>query len=217
MAAADKIKNESFTRQKDRIERYQQDIMARIVSESPVNHKVDREYLERLATSNQPADVYDQRRLYIFVSESVPLTTLRNLLMDLQDTGGVLLLRGLVGDDPKSFAATEQWTRRVLCGSANITEKSNCASGPLDINPMLFRAFGIERVPAIVYLPEPSSLAGCLNGEKLADKNFLLWYGDMPLSHVLRRFQLVRPADAELIRLAGLVDKNFNSGSEGVK
>ena len=156
---------------------------------------IDGEYLEKLADLNREADFYESTHLYLMVSESVPKVTLRNYLTALQDVPVAFILRGVIGDDPATFKPTQEWVHGLLCAADNY-----CSLGPVDINPNLFKAFSIDEVPALVYVPDPSVLASC-GGEALAENQFFVWYGDLPADYILQRIAELRPADGALIRI----------------
>lgn len=157
----------------------------------------DEEYLGRLVYRNREESLYESTHLYVFISESVPNITLRNYQKALEGISVAFVLRGLIGDDPSRFQPTQEWVQRMLCGEPPYDIGSKCFLNPVDISPNLFRVFGIERVPAVVYVPDPLQLASC-GLLPLPDKDFYVWYGDLPPSYVLERFREHRPADMTL-------------------
>lgn len=203
---AQALEVQSKEQQGQLVEEYKKDIMARIEKDlSDKGIKTPLNQLEAVAKNNQAQGEYGNRKLYIFVSSSMPMVTLRNLLGSMSGSESVMVIRGLVGEDAKAFLPTQEWVQEVLCGTKKLTEKTKCEAGPLDINPMLFRAMNVEQVPAVAYVPDPSVLDGCQSGEQLNPQQFMLYYGDMPLSYILRQFQLQRPMDMELSKLLSQV------------
>lgn len=166
--------------------------------------------LKPVDMANADSELYTDTHLYVFVSESVPISTLKNYLTALGKVNVAFVLRGTVGDAPAQFMPTQVWAQRVLCklrDTEELQEASDCEKGPVDINPNLFRALGIEEVPALVYVPNPMSLGTCgTNGTSEGEKvDALVWYGDMAPDYVLRRFIEARPDDMTLRELAARV------------
>ncbi len=125
-------------------------------------------------------------RIYIFVSSSIPLNTLRNYAADMERLGNpavVMVLRGFVGGAGK-IGPTANLAGEVLkidptceltggdCSLRNI---------PFIVDPMLFRQFGITQVPTVVFAP----------AEK--DGGPLAAYGDASLGYILKLFARVAP------------------------
>lgn len=192
------------------LQSYVQDIWARLKSEyvkkasGSQDQAVDEEYVRRLVEKNREPDFYAQTHLYVFISESVPLVTLRNYMKALNGARAVFVLRGLVGDDPGQILPTQNWINSLLCGAPPYTKGSQCYLYPVDINPTLYRLFGVETVPALAYVREPTLLESC-DASELAEDTFLIWYGDMAPSYVLRQFILTWSDDAVLADLAAKV------------
>ncbi|MBB4860539.1 conjugal transfer pilus assembly protein TrbC [Novosphingobium chloroacetimidivorans] len=73
-----------------------------------------------------------------FASLSMPEDSLKQMIADVHKAGGVVVFRGLPGNNGRMFAAA---MRRVV---------SQDASGNVAIDPRLFRAFDIKAVPTYV-------------------------------------------------------------------
>lgn len=159
--------------------------------------RYDEEYLGRLVEENREQSLYENTHLYVFVSESVPDITLRNYLKALEGISTAFVLRGLIGDDPAKFQPTQEWVQRILCGEPPYEAGSKCYLHPVDVSPNLFRTFGIERVPAVVYVPNPEQIASC-GLSPMPDKDFFVWYGDLAPFYVLEQIQMLRPDDLTL-------------------
>jgi conjugal transfer pilus assembly protein TrbC len=78
-------------------------------------------------------------RFIAFASSSMPTASLKTMLHDVTRAGGVVVFRGLPNG---SVAGLTQTLRRVLDPGENLDG--------IGIDPRLFRAFGIEAVPAYV-------------------------------------------------------------------
>jgi len=157
----------------------------------------DEEYLGRLAEENREQGMYENTHLYVFISESVPNATLQNYQKALEGIPTVFVLRGLIGDDPAKFQPTQEWVQHMICGEPPYEAGSKCFLNAVDISPNLFRAFGIEQVPAVVYVPSPERIASC-GASPMPEKDFFTWYGDLAPSYVLGEIQKLRPDDLTL-------------------
>jgi type-F conjugative transfer system pilin assembly protein TrbC len=95
-------------------------------------------------------------RIYLFVSSSVPIETLRNYARDLDRLGDpnvFMVMRGFV-DGMKRVKPTLDFVKSVIAVDANcdvITTGCKAYRVNIKIDPLLFRRYGISRVPAAVY------------------------------------------------------------------
>jgi len=95
-------------------------------------------------------------RIYLFVSSSVPIETLRNYARDLDRLGDpnvFMVMRGFV-DGMKLVKPTMDFVRKVIVEDADCDiNKTGCRAYRVNIkiDPILFRRYGITRVPAAVY------------------------------------------------------------------
>jgi type-F conjugative transfer system pilin assembly protein TrbC len=184
--------------QQSLVETYVGDIWARVKSEFEAKGLwYDEEYLRRLVDANRENGLYENTHVYVFVSESVPGVTLRNYQNALAGVPATFVLRGLVGDDPSNFQPTQEWVQRMLCGEPPYETGSKCFLNPVDISPNLYRMFGIDQAPALVYVPDPAQIASC-GISPMPDKDFFVWYGDLAPSYVLEQIQKLRPDDETL-------------------
>ena len=145
---------------------------------------------------NQPAvTAANAERVYLFISSSVPLTTLRNYaaMIDRVRTGQVIMvLRGFVGG-MKKIRPTMEFIAEIL--KKDLTRdftKEQCDSYQVNIqiDPQLFQRFGIEDVPALAYLP----ISGGDAEEKQAEP--IIINGDASLDYLLERINReVKSAD----------------------
>lgn len=196
-ATAEKAVTEAKA-QESLVQTFTENIWARVKSElEQQGLGYDEEYLEQLVGRNRENALYEGVHLYVFISASVPDVTLRNYQKALEDIPTVFVLRGLIGDDPSSFQPTQEWVQRFLCGEPPYEMGSKCHLNPVDISPNLFKAFGVENVPALVYVPDSLQIAAC--GEApMPDKDFYVWYGDLAPAYVLEQTLKLRPDDFTL-------------------
>ena len=96
-------------------------------------------------------------RLYIFISSSVPLSTLRTYASELdklKDSGVLMVMRGFV-HGMKEFEPTLKLVRSILVKDSSCdlsAEKCEVYNAAVSIDPLVFRKYGVERVPAIAYV-----------------------------------------------------------------
>jgi len=121
------------------------------------------------------------------VSSSVPVRTLRNYARDLEAMGeprALMVMRGFVGGI-RRFGPTREFLLRVLKRDPDcdhLTERCSGYDVQIWIDPLLFRRFGIEEVPAFVYV------RGLSVRDPTAAESFgraLLLRGDVPLDYFL--------------------------------
>lgn len=112
-----------------------------------------------LAGSNGPTFI-------LFVSSSIPVETLRNYVNDLYRVDGIMVLRGMVGDESK-MKPTIDFIRRLLVENTACTH-SGCPVRKLKIaiDPARFAKHEIEQVPAGLIERSPSFEPNCNEGTK---------------------------------------------------
>jgi len=106
--------------------------------------------------NQQNAFLMQDERIYLFVSSSMPQSTLKTYAADLdklRDKNIIMVMRGFVGG-VRVIKPTLAFIDSVLikdqnCDSAN----SKCDAYQININidPALFLTYGVQTVPAIVY------------------------------------------------------------------
>lgn len=163
-------------RMQDEKQRLQESVFKDILTESlPQN---DQKFPE---TTDSHAD-----QLYLFVSSSVPLYTLRNYatMIDRARTGQVtVVLRGFVGG-MKKIRPTMEFIGEVLKKDPNCNlakEKCDSYQVNIQVDPQLFQRFGIEEVPALAYLPVNEDTA---EGKQVEP---IIIHGDSGLDYLLER------------------------------
>jgi len=145
-------------------------------------------------TGNMPAEPIEdedpeyeaQDRLVIFVSSSMPLSTLRNYAQDLDAVNGLLVLRGMV-DGMKTMGPTLSLISRVLRIDA-ACQGANCPMRTTNvvIDPMLFRENGITQVPAAVFVENMPLEPYCerFDDGSMPSKARFVVYGDVSAKHM---------------------------------
>lgn len=136
-------------------------------------------------------------RIYIFISSSMPRRTLRNYVRDaarLDDPNVKLVLRGLVGG-MKYIKPTMRFFGSLLVKDEDCDPargKCEMYGSALEVDPLLFRRYGIDRVPAIVFarrvnVVDPQMSEGMKRNMSVGEYHVLS--GDVSLEHALDRFR----------------------------
>ncbi len=141
-------------------EQYQAKLRAeqeRIKKEVLPHMKGYREY-EKKSKKQSPAGVLgDDERIYLFISSSVPESVLRRYVRDiaeLNEPNIKIVMRGFIGG-VRYLKPTMKYIAGLLKKDENcdmLTEQCEVYRINIDIDPLLFRRYGIDRVPAVVYV-----------------------------------------------------------------
>lgn len=144
-------------------------------------------------------------QLVMFVSSSMPLITLRKYAHDLSKVGGVMVMRGTVGGISK-MVDTITLTRNVLNADPTC-EGAKCKMWGTEmlIDPMLFRIYGIDKVPALIYQPDMNIQSYC-DGLEHVNKASAVVYGDASVRALLERMNIISP-DEKLKRIMNALEK----------
>lgn len=133
-------------------------------------------------------------RIYLFVSSSMPLVTLRNYAADLArlaDPNITMVMRGFVGG-MKYAQPTLRLVSDIIVkdpGCKAIEQRCDAHTVNINVDPLLYRKYQIRQVPALVYVSsfhetEPGGSEGL--GE--ASPYYVL-YGDASLAYGIERIQ----------------------------
>ncbi|MCG2841305.1 type-F conjugative transfer system pilin assembly protein TrbC [Sandaracinobacter sp. RS1-74] len=139
----------------------------------------------------------------LFVSSSMPITTLRTYAAQLERVGGILAFRGMPGGLTKVGPMAKL--------SAEILRHDPGCEGPacamrdvqLIVDPLIFRQHGVSRVPALALVPGDPALPYC-EREDDSPRAAHVIYGDAALSGLLEEYarlggkEEVRDAQARL-------------------
>jgi type-F conjugative transfer system pilin assembly protein TrbC len=149
--------------------------------------------------------------IYVFISSSMPMMTLRNYATDiarLQEKNVRMILRGFIGS-MQYFGPTRDFTLEVLVKDLDCLrddqQKYGCVgiSAGIDIDPNLTRAFGIEMVPAVVYRKGSEVELQTDEDAQYPEDGFYVVYGDATLRESLREIN----RQAKQKSLDRLIDK----------
>lgn len=143
-------------------------------------------------------------RLYLFVSSSLPAATLRRYALDLARLGTAtasgqdapapaiaasMVLRGFIGGGSR-MGPTLRFVHTALRLDP-ACDRPDCAVRAVDVqvDPLLFRRYGIERVPALVYATGWQASGMCSEGTERGATvgSTQVVYGDANLGYLLER------------------------------
>ena len=142
----------------------------------------------------------EDERVYLFVSSSIPETTLRTYLAALDKTRdplAVMVLRGFVGGAAK-IKPTMDYMQRILAKDpaciASQKQDANCPTflAEVQIDPLLFQRFNVQKVPTLVFARGVKNVAGLPqvsegDGENMQVGAWWALEGDAALDHMLER------------------------------
>lgn len=201
--------------QQARVGTYKEDIWATTVKQMsmPGVASPSEEAVKEFILKNRERTEYEDRFIYVFISSSMPETTIRSYLDALGESQNVaFILRGMIGSDPTKFMPTFNWSQKLLCGTDELTmkdrDKAKCKKTPIDVNPVLFERFGITQVPAVVYAPNPLEATSC-GDPALDEESFLVFYGDVHPIRALENIRVSVPNDKRLGNLIFTLTKSY--------
>ena len=151
------------------------------------------------ATAKEPPGkrigLSSQERIYLFISASVPVPTLRHYVKVISDLGEPnirIVMRGFLGG-AKFLKPTMAFLKEILFTDPECNpSRERCSTHRTQaiIDPLLFRKYRIEKVPAFVYAPSltisDNQMSEGLSGDKASD-HYLI-YGDVSLEYALQLF-----------------------------
>lgn len=147
---------------------------------------------------NNAMGLLESERLYIFVSSSIPESTLKSYVRDVdrvKDPNIAIVFRGFVGGMEDMESAVEYLKWLIVKDPKCLTEKEQNCDGfhaGIQIDPLLFERFGIESVPAFVFLQnvkvDDDEFSLALKDNLKTDPEAIIIRGDIPLRHALERF-----------------------------
>ena len=148
-------------------------------------------FYEGLKEAKRSGLLKDDERLYVFVSSSLPYETVRNLVKSsslLLSQNVVFVLRGGI-KGLTYISPTVEWIYKVLVkeeGCNPLKEKCSLYPVKFQIDPFLFRRYGIEEVPAVVYVKGVKTEFGYSEGlPETKVEEFYISYGDVSLFYHL--------------------------------
>lgn len=154
------------------------------------------------------AKLAGDERVYLFISSSMPMATIRNYVASVarfRDDNIVIVLRGFVGGMSK-IGPTVQFTSAALKENP-LCEGRDCTMHPVSfvIDPLLFRRYGVMRVPAVVFAKgvTPAAPEGSEGDLANSVSSSSTIYGDASLEYMLDKIR----QDTGSASLKGLLAK----------
>ena len=136
-------------------------------------------------------------RVYVFISSAMPLQTVRNYASSvarLGDPNVTLVMRGFV-DGMTKIQPTIRFIGSVLQRDQSCRpQEGECEmlTASMAVDPLLFRRYGIDRVPAIVYArgvkAEDAALSEGDSKNTSITENYTV-YGDASLEYLIDQIQ----------------------------
>lgn len=115
----------------------------------------------------------DASGVVVFASLGMPETSLKQLITQAADLDVPIVIRGMYNHD---FAATAQKVQSLIMGKSG-----ESIMGGVEINPIWFKQFQINQVPAFVAIKDGE----CLGEPPCSQENFDVVYGNVSLYHAL--------------------------------
>ena len=149
--------------------------------------KLAKDYNIKLVDKESKQQLNSNTSLVLFISSSMPALTISRYARDLAKVGGIMVMRGGVGGITK-IAPTMKFIHNSLKQDPSCTGFKECQlfATQIIIDPKLFTANNIQRVPALAYLPKLTLDTYCQDKSKvhnIASSNII--YGDASLSALL--------------------------------
>lgn len=134
-------------------------------------------------------------RIYILISSSMPLETIRAYVKDAATIGDrniVFVMRGFV-DGMKYIIPTIKFAAKSMFVEKDCNPlKSDCKGYTVgfQVDPNIFRRYGVQKVPAVIYVPnitvsDPEMSEGIDRNAKVPD--YYVVYGDASLHYLLEQ------------------------------
>lgn len=117
-----------------------------------------------------------QKGLLVFVSLSMPKESLRKVILDTSNAGGIVLFRGFPNNSMQQFRA----------GLAGVLEKGDPVRN-IAVDPRMFQAFKVDVVPTYVAYSKPLNLCSQLDCVSPLPEHDVM-RGNVSLAYVLDEF-----------------------------
>ena len=200
-------------------EQYQAKLRAeqeRIKKEVLPHMKGYREYDKKNRKQSPSGVLGSDERIYLFISSSVPESVLRRYIKDiaeLHEPNIKIVMRGFIGGI-RYLKPTMKYIAGLLKKDKDcdmLTEQCEVYRINIDIDPLLFRRYGIDRVPAVVYVDGIKKTGverseGSEKGYRVTGNAYKV-YGDASLKYMIEFIN----REARKKSLDNLIEK-FNRG-----
>lgn len=193
--AARHFASDEFQRKvQEETDRIRKDVFHFAGRDKRLDGEVVREPSDQTEAGQTIGSLSSSERIYVFISSSIPLETLRNYAAEvakLSDRNVTMVMRGFVGGMKYAQPTLKLVSDVIVKDPACKKTERQCAALKINlvVDPLLFRMYRIRQVPAVVYVPSVNS--GEPGGsEGVGDPPpYYAVYGDASLSYVLERIQ----------------------------
>lgn len=179
-------------------ERIKREMFHEQLKDLPADRGGLKKELDRPEQAVAPARLKDDERIYVFISSSMPLETIRTYAAAIgryNDPQKIaLVMRGFIGGMQK-IGPTTNFIADVLkekptCDIAS-GEQCQMVNANVQVDPILFRRYGIGEVPATVYAKgvRVNNLDQSEGNDDVAVGSFWTVYGDASLEYNLDRIR----------------------------
>ncbi len=145
--------------------------------------------LEQLKDNNDEVVPFSDKPI-LFISSSIPQHVLRTYAKDLEKQNGVMILRGIIGGI-KYFKPTAEFIADFLKKSPHCKDSPSkmCERYKVNviIDPILFREYNIDKVPAFTIHGKENFTAYCQKDTPLNKASFVS-YGDYSIKYHIHNF-----------------------------
>jgi len=159
----------------------------------------------------------DGERIYIFISSSIPVETIRNYIKTIDavnDPRICLVMRGFIGD-VTDMKKTLTYIRSLLMKNPACNDMTcQVFKSEVLIDPMLFRLYDVKAVPSIVYaknvfITDPEKSEG-----SLSNADGLKISGDISLQYALEK--MAEKTESQTIKdILNQMKGSFYNGQKG--
>lgn len=154
-------------------------------------------------------------RLIVVISSSMPKETIHQYFEDLApvNTDVLFVMRGTIGGMSK-IMPTMRYIRTLLVKDpdGNLNDNKNYYSHNVTINPKITQRYGIDRVPAVIYVKGYDPVAEATTGVMAPvhdDERVYVSYGDAEIGSVLRTINKQAKSKGIKALLAGMNQSYF--------
>lgn len=137
------------------------------------------------AVANENVGLSANERIYIFVSSSMPDELVKTYLGYAEKSNGAirLALRGFV-KGPEKIGPTQDWVRRMITKKDGTEYKAG-----IEINPQIQAEYGINQVPAVLYIADYNPINDAHTGQFKKSDDFWVVYGGVDFIYALEQIQ----------------------------
>ncbi len=145
--------------------------------------------IEQLKDVNDAVVPFSDKPI-LFISSSIPQHVLNTYARDLEKLNGVMVLKGIIGEI-KYFKPTAEFISNFLKKSPHCQDSPSKMCDRYKVNviidPILFREYNIDKVPAFTIHGKENFAAYCQKDKPLNKASFVS-YGDYSIKYHIQNF-----------------------------